>query len=363
MAYPVLRGAREVVVFLPLHILGLIPPVSSFFISVLEEYAVHLVHLSPNSVMTLAIFAHACEMFIGVLPSVELFRYLFSLCRSSSASPGPEAAALHRMVGGCFFRMCPEHREGFINFSVKEKWENWERQWLYVEVPQDSPFPRLPDGPPVHDPRWNERPALDKRWDPVMDRLALLRQAGLSWVMVVFDFLQHHLAPLQACRNLAWSYVGEGDDARIARGAESDLDAIRLCHLMRLATDEGNLSAARLPGAVRPLCEGEGQPAVLTKMPIVDVRGLVLATDAVGAADSDVFSPARSGDRADVGGVTTPGVIGPSGRPAAEHHLGDASGCGGKHCQSFSPATDLLPLLPPSSRMPPLPLTGDYGPG
>jgi hypothetical protein len=44
--------------------------------------------LSPNAVVTLALFAHVCEIFISVQPSVELFCYFFNLCQSSSVSPG-----------------------------------------------------------------------------------------------------------------------------------------------------------------------------------------------------------------------------------------------------------------------------------
>ena len=47
---------------------GLIPPFSGFFHEVLDFYEIHALHLAPNVVMTLAIFAHLCEMFIGRQP-------------------------------------------------------------------------------------------------------------------------------------------------------------------------------------------------------------------------------------------------------------------------------------------------------
>jgi hypothetical protein len=67
---------------------GLVPPFSPFFMKVLEAYAIHMVHLVPNTVVTLALFMQACEMFVGVQPSVELFRHFFSLCQSYSVSSG-----------------------------------------------------------------------------------------------------------------------------------------------------------------------------------------------------------------------------------------------------------------------------------
>src|SRR5512141_1110877 len=45
---------------------GLIPSFSRFFHEVLDFYEIHALHLAPNAVMTLAIFAYLCEMFIGV---------------------------------------------------------------------------------------------------------------------------------------------------------------------------------------------------------------------------------------------------------------------------------------------------------
>jgi hypothetical protein len=91
-AYPSLRGFGEVVIFLPFLMVRLVPLFLPFFVKVLEAFAIHMVHLVPHAVVTLALFAHACEMFVGMQPSVELFRYFFTLCQLSSVSPGPRAA-------------------------------------------------------------------------------------------------------------------------------------------------------------------------------------------------------------------------------------------------------------------------------
>jgi hypothetical protein len=53
---------------------GLVPPLSSFFQVMLEHYGLQLQHLSPHSITLVAIFAHFCEMFMGVRPSVRLFQ-------------------------------------------------------------------------------------------------------------------------------------------------------------------------------------------------------------------------------------------------------------------------------------------------
>ena len=58
----------------------------------LEEFGLHMVHLTPNAVLMLALFAHACEAFMGVRPSVALFHHFFSLVRSPSVFPSAGTA-------------------------------------------------------------------------------------------------------------------------------------------------------------------------------------------------------------------------------------------------------------------------------
>ena len=69
----------RIVLFVSFVAAGLVPPFSTFLLQVLDTYGVQLVHLSPNSVVVLAVFAHLCEMFMGVAPSVTLLRHFLVL--------------------------------------------------------------------------------------------------------------------------------------------------------------------------------------------------------------------------------------------------------------------------------------------
>ena len=69
---------------------GLVPPFSEFFFSVLRHYKLQALHLHPNSVLLLAIFAYYCEAHVGVQPSVALLRHYFSL----RTSHGPASACV-----------------------------------------------------------------------------------------------------------------------------------------------------------------------------------------------------------------------------------------------------------------------------
>jgi hypothetical protein len=77
-----------------------VPPLSSF-LTLLEYYRLQLRHLSPNSIALVAIFIHLYEMYVGVWPSVRLFRRFFMLKAASLRPP---------LIGSHYFqRRTPSH--------------------------------------------------------------------------------------------------------------------------------------------------------------------------------------------------------------------------------------------------------------
>ena len=81
---------------------GLVPPFSEFFFSVLRHYKLQALHLHPNSVLLLAIFAYYCEAHVGVQPSVALLRHYFYL--RTSRGTASACASFMRMVAPLPFR-------------------------------------------------------------------------------------------------------------------------------------------------------------------------------------------------------------------------------------------------------------------
>ena len=57
---------------------GLCPPFSDFFCDIMHTYGLHLLDFTPNAILTMAVFAHMCENFIGIHPNVALFRHFFT---------------------------------------------------------------------------------------------------------------------------------------------------------------------------------------------------------------------------------------------------------------------------------------------
>src|SRR4051812_21360047 len=66
------RGSTFYPLFVSAIAAGLVPPFSEFFFSVLRHYKLEALHLHPNSVLLLAIFAYYCEAHVGVQPSVAV---------------------------------------------------------------------------------------------------------------------------------------------------------------------------------------------------------------------------------------------------------------------------------------------------
>ena len=59
-------AAGEFVLFVSYLSWGLVLSISPFFLLLLEEFGLQLQHLTPHSILQVAIFAHLCEMFVGV---------------------------------------------------------------------------------------------------------------------------------------------------------------------------------------------------------------------------------------------------------------------------------------------------------
>jgi hypothetical protein len=94
---------------------GLVPPVSSFFLMLLEFYGLQLQHLSPNSITLVAIFVHLCEMFVGVRSSARLFRRFFIMKAASQCPP---------LIGGYYFTRRTQGPSRYIAPISPGRWEH-----------------------------------------------------------------------------------------------------------------------------------------------------------------------------------------------------------------------------------------------
>ena len=114
-------GPMVIPVFFHSLFAGLVPPFSDFFYAILEHYEICLLHLHPNSVLVLALFAYLYEAFLGVMPSVALFRTFYSLRVFSSRN---------HHSGGASFRIDDEMGKVFIDMKISKKVESFRSRWV-----------------------------------------------------------------------------------------------------------------------------------------------------------------------------------------------------------------------------------------
>nr|AAT77913.1 hypothetical protein [Oryza sativa Japonica Group]ABF99468.1 retrotransposon protein, putative, unclassified [Oryza sativa Japonica Group] len=246
------------VFFLPFAMAGLVPPFSSFFMDVLEFYDLQMAHLTPNAVMTLAIFAHLCEMFIGVRPSLRLFRWFFTV---QSVSPPS-------VVGGCYFQPRGLVLNRYIPCVLRKKWDDWKSDWFYTPLADEARL-RLPSQPPAQASSWRAPVDLGDGYDAVLDRLAGLRSLGLTGAMVYGDYLRRRIAPLQRRARGAWEYTGSEDCMRTHRGVKWDWVPEDFKVMIQRVLNLSSAEASLIPQGVLPLCSDPDRANILTIMQAV----------------------------------------------------------------------------------------------
>jgi hypothetical protein len=178
----------DIVFFVAYALAGLVPPLSSSFLTLLEYYGLQLQHLSPNSIAMVAILVHLCEMYVGVQSSVRLFRRFFVL---KAASPRPP------LIGGHYFQhRTPGHTRYIMPISPG-RWEQWREDWALVQADVHDRLTLPVGGPTLDRTDWGKDPGLQPGFDPVLNWIQYLAENGLTSLMVLHDFLSKRLTPLQ----------------------------------------------------------------------------------------------------------------------------------------------------------------------
>src|SRR3954471_13133108 len=186
-ATPEGRGSTFYPLFVSSIAAGLVPPFSESFLSVLRHYDLQALHLHPNSILLLAIFAYYCEAHVGVQPSVALLRHYFYL-RVTRGSPS--ACASFVACGGAIAISNPGKRiEGFRS------------KWVLVDAGRIHPRLILPTEQPVSSGDWSRAELTDPRAKPVLENmdadLKSTAAAKLTGASLLREFLEHQLAPLR----------------------------------------------------------------------------------------------------------------------------------------------------------------------
>jgi hypothetical protein len=175
---------------------GMVSPFSPFLLAILETYGIQEIHLHPKSVALLAVFAYACEAWIGIKPSMAYFRHLFSL-RSSGLNQS----------SGCVSFIATAGAEGdFIDLKWMKKVEDFRSRWLFVDILEESELFLVTGVPPVKLTTWASEPLPEEALKTLRPRIRDLQKAGVTGTMVGVEFVTRRIAPLQDHRRSIWAH-------------------------------------------------------------------------------------------------------------------------------------------------------------
>jgi hypothetical protein len=160
-----LAHPSDFVYFSSYALVGLVPPLSTFFLVLLEHYELQLQHLSPHSIMLVAIFSHFCEMFVCVQPLVHLF-LCFHVLRPVNKQPP--------RLGGYYFQHQTKGSSKYIAALSPGRWERWRDDWVLVQTDAHERL-MLPTAAPmtlhVH---WEQDSGLETIFNHVLGRIRIL---------------------------------------------------------------------------------------------------------------------------------------------------------------------------------------------
>ena len=102
------------VMFMAFVELGLAIPICDFLQGVLFFWGIQLHHLTPTSILHIAIFVHLCEAFLGIHPHFDLFKSLFFL------NPYPNFSNV-AIVGGANLELRSEMAGKYIPYTPRRQ--------------------------------------------------------------------------------------------------------------------------------------------------------------------------------------------------------------------------------------------------
>jgi hypothetical protein len=70
---------------------------------------------------------------------------------------------------------------------------------------------------------WEQDPGLEPAYNPMLGRIRILAESGLTPMMVLHDFVSKRITPLQVRTHLAWLYTRVNDVTQLERGDGSTL--------------------------------------------------------------------------------------------------------------------------------------------
>ena len=121
-----MKKTSEIVLFKAFVEHGLALPACDFLRGLLFFWGIQLHHLTPDSILHIAIFVQLCEAFLGIYPHFDLFKSLFSL------NPCSNLRSIAR-VRGADLQFRSGMAEKYILYSLRRQIGDWKVEWFYID--------------------------------------------------------------------------------------------------------------------------------------------------------------------------------------------------------------------------------------
>jgi len=227
-------------VVLASHLLrGMGLPPSAFFSAVLRHYGLQPHNIAPNSILVLAGFQALCEGYLGIEPTVELFKYCF-LCRRQTIADG-QLATCGSITFNC--------RQGswYPKIPYIESVKHWTSTFFYCkDIPapgQQVGIPPFVNGPPTYADHWTEKAAtnLPEEQRRAYRRIEFLTKTmeppRLDGVDTVVCWLSRKIMPLshRPLKMCAWQADSPNDNMLEEHALQYRLRALVPHHKLKAA--------------------------------------------------------------------------------------------------------------------------------
>jgi hypothetical protein len=172
-------------------------------------------------------FVHLCETFLGIPPSLSLFRYFFHL------KPQPRSDDTH-VLGGCRIQFRQGHKNQFFDYDLVDSVRDWRADWFYTTNMIPPLAIHFGFGPMVND-HWEKNLLMSDELQaikPFLERIRNLKQQGLTGFGIVASFLHHRVQPLKEREHYSFKYSRVEDPSRMVLALELTDEEV-LEHLQR----------------------------------------------------------------------------------------------------------------------------------
>ncbi|XBI58866.1 hypothetical protein VPH35_040030 [Triticum aestivum] len=245
----------EVVIFADHMSRGFAPPGSKFFRDVLNFFDLWPQDIGPNSVSNICNFQVFCEVYLGEVPSLLLFRELFYLNRQNECANGPSLE-----LGGISIQ---RRRDCLFPYAEPPSHpKDWNLTWFYCQdtSPADeSPLPgfrpsRLEPTHPLSDKltQAERQPLL-----PTINKIKALLGNGLNGIDLVRVWISWREIPLSRRPGLMCEYTGRKDDPQ--RHSRNDLPEDVAEDMTKALLNESLADCGRT--GLAPFCKTNPAPA------------------------------------------------------------------------------------------------------